>query len=205
MVGAVCDCLVPVAPGVDAGGEVFEVWGTFKEGTTRYLTFGTWLEKMITTLWVARDDPLVRSLLPDLPGQVAAIDRCAADPGWHWYAVRLVRRLAAAPPDDQRVAPALDRLWDGMIPICALPPPRRTWVTGATGPRSDWPSWPAVFRTAAGSRPWRWRRRRRCGSATTRPYAQTAELGGPSRWSRLRSAGRRRRPGPTRPLPFPRR
>ena len=34
--------LVPVPPAVDAGGEGFEVWQTFKEGATRFLTFGRW-------------------------------------------------------------------------------------------------------------------------------------------------------------------
>jgi len=113
MIDAICDCLVAVAPEFDAGGEGFEVWATFKEGATRYLTFGRWLEQMVLTQWVARDDDLVRRLLPEVGEQLAAIERWTADPAYHWFAVRQVRRLAAAPAGDRRVMAALDRLWAG--------------------------------------------------------------------------------------------
>jgi hypothetical protein len=120
MIDAICDCLVPVAPELDAGGEGFEVWETFKEGAVRFLTFDRWLAAMVTTHWVARRDELVRRVLPDVAEQLATVERWAADPDHHWFAVRSVRRLAAAPRSDGRVAVALDRLWQGDDPYLRL-------------------------------------------------------------------------------------
>ena len=120
MIDAIADCVVPVAPEDDAGGEGFEVWETFKEGATRYLTFRSWIESMITRYWVARDDGLVRSLLPTVGEQLAAVERWLAEPGYRWFAVRQLRRLAAAPTGDQRVEAGLDRLWAGGDPYLRL-------------------------------------------------------------------------------------
>lgn len=120
MIDSVCDCLVPVPPALDAGGERFEVWETFKEGAARFLTFERWLRNMVATQWVARRDRLVRSLLPEVAEQLAAVDRWAADPDYHWFAVGQVRRLAAAPRADHRVTTALDRLWQGTDPYLRL-------------------------------------------------------------------------------------
>lgn len=120
MIDAICDCLVPVAGEYDAGGEGFEVWETFKEGATRFLAFGRWLERMITVHWVARDDAMVRSVLPGVDEQLAAIGRWAGEPDYYWFAARLVRRLAAAPRDDGRVTAAIDRLWSGDDPYLRL-------------------------------------------------------------------------------------
>src|SRR5207244_12858612 len=116
MIDAICDCLVPVAAELDAGREGFEVGGTLQGGADRFLTFGSWLGSVITTRWVAQDDGLVRSLLPEVGEQLAAIDRWAGDPDHHWFAVRQVRRLAAAPNGDWRVTAALNRLWAGDDP-----------------------------------------------------------------------------------------
>lgn len=120
MTDAICDCLVPVPPAVDAGGEGFEVWQTFKEGATRFLTFGRWLDQKITSDWVARHDEMVRRLFPGVDEQLAVIARWSADPDYHWFAVRQVRRLAAAPAGDARVPDAFDRLWDGDDPYLRL-------------------------------------------------------------------------------------
>ncbi len=119
MVDAICDCLVPVGPDVDAGGEGFEVWETFKDGATRFLTFAHWLERMIATQWVARHDADVRRLTPALAAQLASIERWRADPDFAWYAIRLVRELAAV-PIDHRVLETLDRLEDGDDPYLRL-------------------------------------------------------------------------------------
>ena len=120
MIDAICDCLVPVPLGLDAGGEGFEVWETFKEGAARFLTFERWLAAMVTTHWVARGDDLARRLLPDVAEHLASIEQWAADPDHHWFAVRQLRRLAAAPEDDGRVTVALDRLWQSDDPYLRL-------------------------------------------------------------------------------------
>jgi hypothetical protein len=120
MIDAICDCLVPVPPELDAGGEGFEVWETFKEGAARFLTFERWLATTVTTHWAARRDDLARRMLPDVAEQLTAIEQWAADPTYHWFAVRQLRRLAAAPPGDGRVTVVLDRLWQGDDPYLRL-------------------------------------------------------------------------------------
>src|SRR5437763_1813562 len=78
-----------------------------------YAGFLAWIESRITRRWVARADAAVSSTLREVGEQLAVVERWLAEPEYHWFAVRQVRRLAAAPVEDGRVAAALDRFWAG--------------------------------------------------------------------------------------------
>ncbi|HSE07448.1 MAG TPA: SMI1/KNR4 family protein [Nocardioidaceae bacterium] len=114
-IDCISDCLVPVDPAFDAAGEGWEVWETYKEGSTRFASFTSWLDWHVEVAWVLGRRSYVSGAV-----RVQLLERWLREGTLRQFGspADLVRSMATVP--EQVAVELIDRTWRAGEPFTRL-------------------------------------------------------------------------------------